>query len=192
MIEQRGGKGGIMDVSELQRALGAIVLESAYLERVLRAAFGALVGSKYAAVVDGRLMASALIEDCQRIAEVHTGIFEPRRTALLMALRACASANRERNRIIHDAWAVRPGNVMVKPQSRRNSHNFYNSHSVAVRARKLDELHCVADQIAHAANELAAAITAALGADCLLIEDQLCQELGRDISSKLGNDGAVS
>ena len=45
---------GDMDVDELQHALGAIVLESAYLERVLRAAFSALVGSKYAAVIDGR------------------------------------------------------------------------------------------------------------------------------------------
>ena len=48
-----------VDVDELQHALGGIILESAYLERVLRTAFSALVGSKYAAVVDGRLMASA-------------------------------------------------------------------------------------------------------------------------------------
>ena len=44
-----------MDVDELQHALGGIVLESAYLERVLRTAFSALVGSKYAAVIDGRM-----------------------------------------------------------------------------------------------------------------------------------------
>ena len=36
---------GDMDVDELQRALGAIVLEAAYLERILRAAFSALVDS---------------------------------------------------------------------------------------------------------------------------------------------------
>ena len=56
-----------VDVDELQHALGGVVLEAAYLERVLRAAFSALVGSKYAAVVDGRLTAAALIEDCERI-----------------------------------------------------------------------------------------------------------------------------
>ena len=50
-----------VDVDELQHALGGVVLEAAYLERVLRAAFSALVGSKYAAVVDGRLTAAALI-----------------------------------------------------------------------------------------------------------------------------------
>lgn len=172
-----------MDVNKLQRALGAIVLESAYLERVLRAAFSALVGSKYAAVVGGRLMASALIENCQHIAEVHPGILEPQRKSLLMTLRACASANRERNRIIHEAWAVRPGNVMVRLQSQRNPHD------VAVKARSLRELHCIADQIAAAANDLAAAITAALGAECLGIEDELCHEIGHDISSEFDNDG---
>jgi hypothetical protein len=57
-----------MDVDELQHALGGIVLEAAYLERVLRAAFSALVGSKYAAVIDGRLMTATLIEDCEQIA----------------------------------------------------------------------------------------------------------------------------
>ena len=57
-----------VDVDELQHALGGIVLEAAYMERVLRAVFSALVGSKYAAVVDGRLTASALIEDCERLA----------------------------------------------------------------------------------------------------------------------------
>src|SRR5258708_34039251 len=145
MIEQRKGKGGIMDVNELQRALGAIVLESAFLERVLRIAFSALAGSKYATVVAGRLTASALIEDCQHIAESHPAILAPQRTALLMPLRACASANRERNRIIHEAWAVRPGNVIVTLQSRPNPHD------VAVTARALEDLHCIAEQIADAA-----------------------------------------
>jgi hypothetical protein len=67
-----------MDVDELQHALGGIVLEAAYMERVLRAAFSALVGSKYAAVADGRMAA------------------------------ACHEVNRKRNRVIHDTWATRP------------------------------------------------------------------------------------
>lgn len=174
-----------MDVNELQRALGAIVLESAYLERVLRAAFSALVGSKYAAVVDGRLMTKALIEDCQRIAEIHSSIVDPQRAALLKSLRACASANRERNRIIHESWAIRPGSVTVTLHSRRNSHD------VAVQARTFDELHGIAGRIAEAADDLAAAITAALGADCLGVGDQLCRELGRDISLDLESEGDV-
>jgi hypothetical protein len=50
-----------VDVDELRHALGGIVLEAAYMERVLRTAFSALIGSKYAAAIDGRLMAAALI-----------------------------------------------------------------------------------------------------------------------------------
>jgi hypothetical protein len=75
-----------MDVDELQHALGGVVLESAYMERVLRAAFSALVGSKYAAVVDARLIAAALIEDCERITRHHTGMFEQAKDALPIAL----------------------------------------------------------------------------------------------------------
>ncbi len=46
-----------MDVDELRHALGGVVLEAACLERTLRTAFSALVGSRYAAVVAGRLTA---------------------------------------------------------------------------------------------------------------------------------------
>ena len=58
----------------LQHALGGVVLESAFLERVLRAAFSALIDSKYAAVVDSRLTAATMIEDCERITRHHTDI----------------------------------------------------------------------------------------------------------------------
>jgi hypothetical protein len=64
-----------VDVDELQHALGGIVLEAAYMERVLRTAFSALVGSKYAAVVDGRLTAAAL----SRTANGSPGITPPSR-----------------------------------------------------------------------------------------------------------------
>jgi hypothetical protein len=107
----------VVDVDELQHALGGIVLEAAYLERVLRTAFSALVGSKYAAVVDGRLTAAALIEDCERITRYHTGIAKPAKEAV-SALRACHEANKNRNRVIHDTWATRPGSVMVTLQGR--------------------------------------------------------------------------
>ena len=69
-----------MDVDELQHALGGIVLEAAYMERVLRAAFSALVGSKYAAVVDGRLTAAVLIEDCEQLTKYNTDIPAQRKT----------------------------------------------------------------------------------------------------------------
>ena len=169
-----------VDVDELRHALGGVVLEAAYLERILRAAFSALVGSKYAAVVDGRLTTAALIEDCERIIRYHTGISEQAKEALLTALRACRQANKERNRVIHDTWATRPGSVMVTLRDEGRSHD------VTVTARTLTEVRQLADQVAGAADELRAAMTTALGTGWALVEDQLRQELGREVRSDPG------
>jgi hypothetical protein len=169
-----------VNADELRHALGGVVLEAAYLERILRAAFSALVGSKYAAVVDGRLTASSLIEDCERITRYHTGIAEPAKEALLAALRACRQANKERNRVIHDTWATRPGSVMV------TLHDERRSHDVMVTARTLTEARQLADQVADAADELRAAMTGALGAGWALVEDQLRQEVGHEVRADPG------
>jgi hypothetical protein len=168
-----------VDVDDLQRALGGVVLESAYLERTLRAAFSALVGSKYAAVLDSRLTAAALIEDCGRLARYHTAIPAPAKDAVLAALRACHEANRERNRVIHDTWATHPGNVVTLQGGR-------SSHEVTVTVRALAEVGQLADQIANAADALRAAMTVALGSEWVLVENQLRQELGHEITAGSG------
>src|SRR5215475_11574458 len=113
-----------VDVDELQHALGGIVLEAAYMERVLRTAFSALVGSKYAAVVDGRLTAAALIEDCERITRYHTAITQAAKEAIWTALRACHGANRDRSRVIprhlgNTAWQ-RDGHAPGQPDVSRH------------------------------------------------------------------------
>jgi hypothetical protein len=167
-----------VNVDELRHALGGVVLEAAYLERMLRAAFSALVGSKYAAVVDGRLTAAALIEDCEQITRYHTGIAEPAKAAVLAALRACRQANKERNRVIHDTWATRPGSVMV------TLHDEGRSHDVTVTARTLTEVRQLADQVAGAADGLRATMTTALGTGWALVEDQLRQELGHEVRTE--------
>jgi hypothetical protein len=169
-----------VDVDELQHALGGIVLEAAYMERVLRTVFSALVGSKYAAAVDGRLTASALIEDCERLAGYHTEIPAHAKDVVLTALRACHEANRKRNRVIHDTWATRPGTVMVTLSGERGS------HQVTVTARTLAEVRQVAGQVADAAEALKTAMTGALGSGWELVEDQLRRELGHDISADRG------
>jgi len=170
-----------MDVDELQHALGGIVLESAYLERTSRTAFSALVGSKYAAVIDGRLTASSLIEDCEHLTTHHTGIPAPAKEALRKALRACREANRERNRVVHDAWATRPGNEMVTLRGDRQSHD------VTVSVRTLAEVRQLADRVGQAADELKAAMHSALGPSWVLVEDELRQELGHDINLDPGS-----
>jgi hypothetical protein len=169
-----------VDVDELRHALGGVVLEAAHLERILRATFSALVGSKYAAVVDGRLTTAALIEDCERIIRYHTGIAEQAKETVLTALRACRQANKDRNRVIHDTWATRPGSAMV------TLHDERRSHDVTITARTLTEVRRLADQVADAADELRAAMTTALGTGWALVEDQLRQELGHEVRADPG------
>ena len=169
-----------VDVDELQHALGGVVLEAAYMERVLRVAFSALVGSKYAALVDARMAAAALIEDCERIARYHTGLSDAEKAALVAALKDCHEANRARNRVIHDAWAARPGNVMVTLRGRRESHD------VTVTLKTPAEVRQVADRVADAADAVKAAMTSALGSNWPLVEDRLRQELGHDIGADQG------
>lgn len=166
-----------VDVDELQHALGGVVLESAYLERVLRAAFSALIDSKYAAVVDSRLTAIRMIEDCERITRHHTDIPDPEKDRLLAALKACHQANSRRNRVIHEEWATRPGDVLV------TLHGSRNSREVTVTVRTPAEVRQVAARVADAASEVEAAMTAAFGPEWVLVEDQLRQELGRDIDA---------
>ena len=170
-----------MDVDELQHALGAVVLEAAYLERVLRQAFSALIDSKYAAVVDERLMANALIEDCERITRYHTSVPESAKEAILAALDDCHDANKKRNRVIHDTWATRPGSVVVPRPAERTAHD------VTVTARTPAEVHELANRLADAADKLADAMAGALGTDWARAEDQLRQELGHDISADPGS-----
>jgi hypothetical protein len=175
------GDVNVDEVNDLQRALGAVVLEASYMERVLRAAFAALVGSKYAPVVDGHLTAHNLIETCENVAEIHTDIEVKAKALLAEALRACRAANTKRNRVIHDAWALRPGGVLVTLQTSRNTEDM------AVKARTVPELREVADELGTAADDLTAAVTAAFGPDGMRVEDQLRLELGRDITADPGS-----
>jgi hypothetical protein len=169
------------ELDDLQRALGGVVLEASAMERALMAAFAALLGSKYAPVVDDHLTAHNLIETCEHVARVHTDIDVTAKANLAEALRACNAANTKRNRAIHDAWALRPGGALITLQT------SHGAEEVPVTARTLPELWQVADDLGKAANDLTAAVTAAFGADAMRVEDQLRLELGRDVSTDPGS-----
>jgi hypothetical protein len=169
------------ELDDLQRALGGVVLEASAMERALMAAFAALLGSKYAPVVDDHLTAHNLIETCEHVARVHTDIDVTAKASLAESLRASSAANTKRNRAIHDAWALRPGGALITLQT------SHGAEEVPVTARTLPELWQVADDLGKAANDLTAAVTAAFGADAMRVEDQLRLELGRDVSTDPGS-----
>jgi len=151
------------------------------MERVLRMAFSALIGSKYGAVVDARLMAAALIEDCERMTRHHTGIPQAAKDDVFAALNACREANRERNRVIHDTWAARPGDEKVTLQGGKAP------HEVMVTPRTLAEVRAVVGQLASAADLLAASMPPALGPGWWHVEDKLRKELGHDFRNDQGS-----
>jgi hypothetical protein len=170
----------LLDSINRQNALGEIVLESAYLERLLRCVFTALIGSKYAAVVSGGQNAGWLVDHCKALAKVHQEIAEPERGQLLAHLGLCGGAYQRRNRVVHDAHAVRRGERIVTLRSKPQSHD------VVVTAAPVAELKVLADELQAAADGLSAAARAAFGDDCLELENRLRLELGHDITADIG------
>lgn len=168
------------DDDDRQHALGGVVLESAYMEHLLRAVFTALLGSKYGAVVAAGQNAGWLTEQCQAMAKTRQEITADGRDALLNALAACSDAYQRRNRVVHDAWARRAGGLTVTLRSQRKQ------AEMTVTARTVPELDALAGDLAAAADSLAAAATAALGGECLQLENQLRLEQGHDIGADTG------
>ena len=168
------------DALARQSALGAVVLESSYLERLLRCIFTALVDSKYAAVVAGGKEAFWLVEHCRALAKVHRDLSEPHFAALLEVLGRIGGALKRRNRFMHDAHAVRPGPRIVTLQSVRVS------HQVVVSARPVAEIQALADELGYLADDLKAGAVSALGESCLEVENELRLELGHDIDTDFG------
>jgi len=151
------------------------------MEHLARTVFVTLVGSKYAAVVAGGQNVSWLLEQSQALTTARQEIPRDHRDALLKALTACSETYRRRNRVVHDAWARRPGAVTVTLRSRRGN------AGMTVTARAAGDLEALADDLGAVAGELGAAATAALGDECLQLENQLRLEQGHDIGVDAGS-----
>jgi hypothetical protein len=89
-------------------ALGQVVEAAAVMEIALRIAFCVLIGSDHAAVVAGGQETHWLIENSDIVARQRTDLTVTQREAIRAALHACRNANRDRNRLVHDAWGTGP------------------------------------------------------------------------------------
>jgi hypothetical protein len=87
-------------------ALGQVVERAAVMEIALRMAFCALVGGRYAAVIAGSQETHWLIENCDAVVRQHDELPGEQRNAVRAALQACRQANRDRNRLVHEAWGT--------------------------------------------------------------------------------------
>jgi hypothetical protein len=151
-------------------ALGQVVETAAMMEISLRMAFCALLGSRYAAVVAGNQETHWLIENCEALARRHQELREGHRNAIRQALRVCREANRDRNRLVHDAWSTGSGGAPATILSAQRSYR------ITGRPWTEDNLTAVADAIATAQRQLLTAVEEALGAEHLQVAERLLAE----------------
>jgi hypothetical protein len=148
-------------------ALGKVVERAAVMEIALRMAFCALIGGPYAAVVAVDQETHWLTENCDAVARRHEDIPADQRDRIRAALRACREANRDRNRLVHEAWGTGPGGTPVVMTSSRHS------YQVTGRLLRVEEIQATAEAMLRAQHELLAAIEDALGSDTMQSVAQL-------------------
>jgi hypothetical protein len=152
---------------ERYEALGQVVELAAVMEISLRLAFCVLAGGQYAAVVAGGQEAHWLIDTCDVLVRQHLELTQPERDAIHLALRACREASHDRNRLVHDAWALDGGGapVTVSSQSR--------TYQVAGRPWTTAGILAVAAAIALAQRDLLSSVEQAFGPAGLTQAQQL-------------------
>src|SRR5215469_649615 len=154
-------------------ALGQLVEAAAVMEIALRMAFCVLIGSEDAAVVAGGQETHWLIENCESIARHRADLSATQREAIRTALHACRDANRDRNRLVHDAWGTGPNG---EPASLRGNQGNYE---IIGRTWTAAAIRAVGHAIAEAQRALLAAIEDALGVASL---QRAGQQLAADIA----------
>jgi hypothetical protein len=150
-------------------ALGSVITASGALEDLLRDAFCALVGSKFAAVVAGGQGADWLIGYCKALVEAHMELPEASRESVKAALQLCRSANERRNQLVHGAKTVstQPDGAFEVLRSRRHQ------YKLLVQQWTPAQIEDVADALGHAYEELHTATFEAVGPDIAVLSDQL-------------------
>jgi hypothetical protein len=151
-------------------ALGQVVEMAAIMEVSLRMAFCALIGGKYAALVAREQETHWLIETCDVIARHHDELAPAQRDQLRTGLHACRAANRDRNRLVHEAWGKELGGAPTSITSTRRS------YQIVGRAWTAQEIRTVADSIGQAQRSLLEAIEDALGQRSLVLAQRLLAE----------------
>jgi hypothetical protein len=148
-------------------ALGQVVERAAVMEIALRMAFCALIGGSQAAVVAASQEAHWLIENCDALARKSEEIPADRREQIRAALRACREANRDRNRLVHEAWSTGPDGGPTAMQSLRHS------YQITGRLWSIEEIRESAAAMLSAQQALLAAIEDALGSGRLEAAERL-------------------
>jgi hypothetical protein len=145
------------------QALGQVTEEAAVLEIALRMTFRALAGGPYATLIAGGQEMHWLLETCEIITEHHHDLNPAQRRVILDALQACRHANRDRNRLVHDAWGTSADGAPAVISSARHS------YAISGRAWTGPQIRAVAQAIVAARQGLLTAVEDGLGPSRLTV-----------------------
>jgi hypothetical protein len=143
------------------QALGQVTEEAALLEIALRMTFRALAGGPYAALMAAGQETHWLLETCEIIADHHHDLDLSQRRAIRDALQDCRHANRDRNRLVHDAWGTGADGAPAVIRSARRS------YAIAGRPWTEAQIRAVVQAIVAARQGLLTAVEDGLGPDRL-------------------------
>lgn len=138
-------------------ALGQLVEAAAVMEIALRMAFCVLIGSDNAAVVAGGQETHWLIENCDALARHRADLTASQRETIRGALHACRDANRDRNRLVHDAWGTDSDGAPTSLQGGQES------YEITGRTWTMAAIGAAGDAITDAQRTLLEALEAAFG-----------------------------
>jgi hypothetical protein len=148
-------------------ALGHVVERAAVLEIALRMAFCTLLGGPYAAAVAGNQDTHWLIENCDTIVRRHAEMTPGQQNAIRSALHLCREANRDRNKLVHEAWGTATAG---DPAALRS---LCCSYQIAGREWTVAQIRAAAEAISGAQHALLTSVEDAFGPGCLQTAEQL-------------------
>ncbi|HUB41586.1 MAG TPA: hypothetical protein VMA72_22300 [Streptosporangiaceae bacterium] len=148
-------------------ALGQVVERAAVMEIALRMAFCTLVGGPYAAAIAGSQDTHWLIENCDTVVRRHADTPADQRNAIRAALHLCREANRNRNKLVHEAWGTGGPGAPTVLQS------VCHGYKMAGRDWTIGQIRDAAAAISGAQHALLAAVEDAFGPGCLEAAGQL-------------------
>jgi hypothetical protein len=158
-------------------ALGQVVERAAVMEIALRMAFCTLVDGPYAAAVAGGQDTHWLIENCDIVVRRHAEKTVDQRAAIRSALHLCREANRDRNKLVHEAWGTGTAGDPPALQS------LCRSYEIAGRDWTLAQIRAAGEAISGAQHALLTSVEDAFGPGCLQAAEQLlADDAARDHS----------
>jgi hypothetical protein len=167
---RRVAEASVNEPSDPQTALllglGRTVRAASQLDHTLRMVFCALMGSKHAAVIAAGQPTGWLFDNCEALVRARKDLAPEHKTKLLALVKEGREAAKDRNRLVHDVWAIGPDGTFLM-QSKRGE------YELTTKPWSLEEIEAVERRLYRVAVGLERVVVEALGDKVLALEAQL-------------------